>query len=354
MIRSKDPFDKETPADCPRGTAAPYEASSERALFLRAFGVPEAAYPVIDAIVTPLEQRVIAALSDKTFGLAEIGAALSRASRGEVDIFDEAEAAAFAGSAYGRGLISAVTGADGREGPYKISDFYGRLAVFAIVEQDAWRALPKTARAALDDWYFDAYYAGLDRDAAFGKPTDENILTLAETLDSIDANYAEGRQLYLTKCDCRSLRGDCGAPTSVCLSYRVGPNSYPDRGISKPVTREEARAVVAYADSAALVHTVNPNGICNCCSDCCYLFRARKRMGSGAVWPESRHIITLDASKCVACGLCAERCRFGVFDDADFAAGRTASADEAHCVGCGLCVGTCPSGALGLRGRTAP
>jgi NAD-dependent dihydropyrimidine dehydrogenase PreA subunit len=264
--------------------------------------------------------------------------------------FDETEAKRFADDAYRRGIISIAEEGGGR---YRIADFYGRLDIFAIMEQETHRELPENVRIALDAWYFDAYYAGLDWDVNGGKPTDENILTLDETLSYIDENYEKGRHIYLTDCDCRSLRGGCNSPTLVCLSYRDGPNSYPDRGISKPITHKEARAVVIAADRAALVHTVNPSGICNCCGDCCYLFRARKRRGSGAVWPESRHIITFDATKCIGCGICIGRCGFGVFDESDFSGTRKAAANYARCVGCGVCVGTCPTDALTIGLRTA-
>ncbi|MDR1028673.1 MAG: hypothetical protein LBL63_04565, partial [Clostridiales Family XIII bacterium] len=318
MIRSKEPFSGGDGGDVPRGGAnasrgktdagdanVPGDADvpcTDKARFLCKFGVPEVAYPVIDEIVTPIEQRVVAALADETFGVEEIGRALfcpfspaelSLMSLEGVAPFDADAAKRFADDAYRRGIIS-VAGEDAPEGRrYRISNFYGRLDIFAITERDAWRSLSSDIRTALDDWYFDAYYAGLDWEKDGGKPTDEHILSLEETLAYIDENYGKGRQIYLTDCDCRSLRGRCGSPTLVCLSYRDGPNSYPDRGVSKPVTHGEARAVVIAADRAALVHTVNPGGICNCCGDCCcYLFRARARRGSGAVWPESAHIVS--------------------------------------------------------------
>jgi heterodisulfide reductase subunit A-like polyferredoxin len=88
--------------------------------------------------------------------------------------------------------------------------------------------------------------------------------------------------------------------------------------------------------------------MCNCCDDCCYLFRARARRGSGRVWPESRHIVSLDADRCIGCGICLGRCRFGVFDESDLSEGGRASADSSRCVGCGVCTATCPAGALSV------
>jgi ferredoxin len=406
MIQSNDSYNKNKDGDVP---------CADKHRFLEKFEVPEVALPVIDEIVTPLEQRVVAALADMTFDAAEIGrvlfcpfslAELSLMSLEGVAPFDEAEVRRFTEDAYRRGIISVdetdssagrnidgavphggrdtisddetipgegystistgkavpgkgrnmasvdetvAGGGGGRR--YRIANFYGRLDIFAVAEQDAWQALPADIRAALDQWCFDIYYAGLDWNRNGGAPTDDRILTLEETLRYIDENHEKGRQIYLTDCDCRSLRGDCDSPTLVCLSYRNGPNSYPDRGISKPVTHREAQAAVIAADRAALVHTVNPNGICNCCEDCCYLFRARRRRDSGAVWPESRRAVAFEAGRCLGCGICLGRCRFGVFDRSDFAAERRASVDVSRCVGCGVCVGTCPSDALRLMPR---
>jgi NAD-dependent dihydropyrimidine dehydrogenase PreA subunit len=326
------------------------------------FGVPEQAYSVIDKIVTSAEQKLVAALADEVFSVEDVGrvltcpfslSELSLMSLEGIEPFDEKEAQRFADAAYGRGVISVAEESAAESGArrYRIASFCERLDVFAVAEQDAWLDLPQDVRIALDDWYFDVYYAGLDWDGAGGKPTDETILTLEETLARIDDNYEKGRQVYLTDCDCRSLRGGCNGPTLVCLSYRDGPNSYPDRGISKPITHREARAAVIAADRAALVHTANPNGICNCCGDCCYLFRARARRGSGVTWPESRHIVVFDAERCIGCGICLGRCGFGVFDGTDFSTGH-AFANVALCVGCGVCVGTCPSDALTLAPRS--
>jgi ferredoxin len=321
----------------------------EKKNFTRPFRVPDAAAPYIDAIVSPFEQQVIADLAceaESAFTADDVARALSRqpGADGATDADD------FIAGAYKRGIISIVEGPEPR---YAIADFYGRLDIFAITERDAWRALPQDARQAIEAWYFDAFYDRLDWTADGGKPTDENILTLSETLQFIDDNDAKGKQVYLTDCDCRSLLGECDKPTLVCLSYSGGANSYPDRGLSRPISAREAKAVVTAADRAGLVHTANPWGVCNCCGDCCYLFRARARRGSGAAWPESHYIITIDNDKCMGCGICLGRCMFGVFDESDLACVTGASADPTRCVGCGVCVSTCPTGALTLTPRTA-
>ncbi|MDR3225167.1 MAG: ferredoxin family protein [Clostridiales Family XIII bacterium] len=328
--------------------------------FLGRFHVPDVAAPWIDAIVTPLEQRVVSDLvigEDGAFTPHDVALALScPLNASELSLMSlegllpvpEDEVNRFIDNAYRRGVFSYAEDGD----RLVLSNFYNRLDIFAIAEQDAWRALPEDAKQGIESWYFDTYYDGLDWSREGGKPTDETILTLEETLVWLDENDAQGRQVYLTDCDCRSLGGACESPTLVCLNYRDGLNSYPDRGLSRPISAREARAVATSADRAGLVHTVNPWGLCNCCDDCCYLFRARERRGSGAIWPESRHIVNIDTGKCIGCGICLGRCRFGVFDESDLSGGGKASVDRLLCVGCGVCVTTCPAGALSLSARS--
>jgi NAD-dependent dihydropyrimidine dehydrogenase PreA subunit len=338
------------------------DCCGNREKFIERFKVPGVAAPDIDAIVTPLEQRVIAGLDlgeggaftphDVALALScpLTDADLSLMSLEGLSPVSDAEVNGFITKAYKRGIFSRVDEAEGAD-KYRLSDFYGRLDIFAITEHDAWRSLPSDSRTAIERWYFDAYYDGLDWDAEGGKPTDENILTLDEALDLIDENDGLGRQHYLTDCDCRSLLGGCDHPTLVCLSYTGGVNSYPDRGVSRPISSREAKAVLTAADRAGLVHTANPWGMCNCCNDCCYLFRARERRGSGAVWPESRHIVAIDEDTCIGCGICLGRCMFGVFDESDLSGKGRASAVTSRCVGCGVCISTCPAGALSLGKR---
>ena len=78
-------------------------------------------------------------------------------------------------------------------------------------------------------------------------------------------------------------------PTDTCVTYKDGINSFVDRGLSKKISKEEAKEVVRRADAAGLMHTAGMGGICNCCGDCCYLFRAQKRRKSTGVWPAAKH-----------------------------------------------------------------
>lgn len=241
---------------------------------------------------------------------------------------------------YQRGILSYK---DKEKGIFQLGTFYTMLDVFVVSKQELYATLSKEDRNMLDDWYFNAYYDGLKpgREVC---PTDDRVLPLEETLEFIEQ---ESRPIYLNECDCRSLLGDCKMPTQTCLTYKSGPNTLQDRGLSKALTKEEAKEVVRKADKAGLIHTVNANGICNCCTDCCYLFRSQSKRDSVGIWPATKTLVHLDSDKCIGCGRCIKRCGFQLFKKEE----TKVTCHTSGCVGCGLCVNTCPTGALILTER---
>lgn len=240
--------------------------------------------------------------------------------------------------AYQRGILS-------RQGQneYRLNSFYGFLDVFVVTQKDKYhRCLTREERGQIDAWYFGAYINRLDPDHS-KRPTEDVILTLKEALEYIDR---DDRQLFWTNCDCKCLLGDCGLPTKVCLSYSSGDNTYSDRKVSEPVSKEQAKQIMLEADKAGLIHTWNPSGFCNCCGDCCYLFRAQKVRQSQKFWPKQSYEIRYEPDLCVGCGRCVKRCHFQVFKRTE---DKKVTLDTAGCVGCGLCVSTCKKGALKLE-----
>lgn len=296
--------------------------------FIKRFQIPEAAYPYIGKMFTKEEIDFVDNMDKDAFTVQDVEAALG------------INAEEFIKHSYERGIISFV---DEDTGTYKTADFYSRLDIFAITEQDVYRSIPREHRIAIDDWYFEAYYTGLDPDLNV-RPTEDEILPLEKVIEFIDA---QDRPVYLNYCDCRSLKGDCGKPTKTCITYKNGINSFAHRGLSEEIDKERAREIVINADKKGLMHTVNPNGICNCCGDCCYLFRSQARRGSSGFWPKTKQIIELDAEKCIRCGFCIKRCSFDVFSKTD----GYITADISKCAGCGICANSCPAKALELKER---
>ena len=170
-------------------------------------------------------------------------------------------------------------------------------------------------------------------------------MPLDEMLDFIDRQG--DRPVYLNVCDCKSLTGKCGLPTKTCITYKDGINTFADRGLSERIDPKRAKEIVMEADKSGLMHTCNPNGICNCCDDCCYLFRGQALLQSYGIWPATAYIVEMDSDACVKCGLCEKRCRMHVFEKID----GQIKMNVHHCAGCGLCVNSCPKKALKLVER---
>jgi Pyruvate/2-oxoacid:ferredoxin oxidoreductase delta subunit len=298
--------------------------------FISRFKVPSVALPVIEQIVNAEEIQLIEALDNESF-TAE--SALSALKKYTGEKWPEERIHTLLSSAYKRGIISLEDESFTR---FKISSFYGRLDMFAITESDKYLSFDHSMKKSLDEWYFDAYLKGLGDNP---QPSDK-VVTLNEAIDFIDT---VDRPIWLNRCDCRTLAGNCDKPVDTCISFRNGINTMSHRGWSKPIDKAQAKEIVKRANSEGLMQTVNPNGMCNCCGDCCYLFRAQKARGNNLVWPASENIAHFDSDACITCGLCTERCHFNAFElNSD---GLIEYYPE-RCRGCGLCNETCPTSAI--------
>lgn len=303
------------------------EVTEEDRLIAKYFQMPECALDLVDFFFTGEDQKFILSVGNQTFTKEEV----------DPD---------YLADAFHRGVVSK---ADEEGTVWELNSFYGMLDVFSVSQTRKYRSLPRQKRRQLDDWYFQSYVDGLDQDMTH-RPTTDVIITRDEMLDFIDH---ETRPMYLNYCDCKSLSGDCGLPSHTCINFVPGTNSFKARGLSEPLTKEEAKDVIRQADEAGLVHTISDHGICNCCDDCCYLFRAQRVRNSIGFWPKAAHIVAMDADKCIACGRCVKRCHFGVFTKEGQGRDAKILLNNKTCEGCGLCVNTCPTGALTLTTRTA-
>ena len=309
---------------------------TELTRFAERLHIPPEGLPVAETLFSPEEIRFVNALTSDRFGLAEAAAVL-RQSTGREPTPEQTDE--YLRAEYRRGLLALEDESFTR---YRLCPFETRLDIFVTTQTERYRAFPPQVREALDAWYFQKYLAGL---ANAPRPTGDRILPLEEALDYVDA---QERPIWFQNCDCRALSGGCGKPVNTCITFRSGINTMAHRGLAKRVTKEEAKDVIRRANKAGLMQTCNENGMCNCCGDCCYLFRTQKARPYGLAWPASGEIASLDPQKCIACRRCVKRCNFGAF----VFEGGAIRFDPEECRGCALCAQTCPAGAITMERRT--
>lgn len=143
----------------------------------------------------------------------------------------------------------------------------------------------------------------------------------------------------------------CQHPVDVCMIMSPAPDAFAHTAEIKPLTKQEAYAVLRRADQAGLVHSVSNSQkgnwyICNCCTCSCAILRGMAELGIANVVASSAFINTVDETLCNACGLCVENCQFDALT-----VGNVALINDTRCVGCGVCVNACPDQALVLVRR---
>ena len=156
-------------------------------------------------------------------------------------------------------------------------------------------------------------------------------------------------------CVCRQGRALTGKPCSQtceprnCLMFGVAAKMMTEKGIARPVSKEEMLGFLEQADREGLVlepqNTVNPLFVCCCCGCCCGVLTTAKKLAKPAEFFQADFLAVVDGDKCQVCGTCETRCQMEAIDGDD---GPPVVAEE-RCIGCGLCVTTCPSEAMSLR-----
>ncbi len=96
----------------------------------------------------------------------------------------------------------------------------------------------------------------------------------------IDEMIDHARVVGIGHCACRSTMQRCDAPREACMMFDDTCDFLVERGHGRIITKEEMKRKLREFDELGLVHQVNNSQeklsfICNCCSCCCELLRAR-------------------------------------------------------------------------------
>jgi Na+-translocating ferredoxin:NAD+ oxidoreductase subunit B len=185
-------------------------------------------------------------------------------------------------------------------------------------------------------------------------PVGEAIPITSDVLPYMQAEaiVRQHNEFAVGPCICREeqeLQGKgCGKPLETCLAFDGAAHNLVHAGLRRPITMEEALAILKQAEETGLVlqpaNSQNPAFLCACCGDCCGILRYLKLQDRPADLVANPYTVQLDPDTCAGCGACAERCQM----DAITLPNGTAQHDPARCIGCGLCVSTCPTGSLEL------
>ncbi len=190
-------------------------------------------------------------------------------------------------------------------------------------------------------------------------PIEREIPDKQEALpyEQVSALIEKSASFAVADCICkkekRLLGKGCDKPLEVCLAMAPIPGVFDNYHWGRPISKDDAYAVLDRAEEAGLVHmTYNIESghffICNCCGCCCGPLQGINRLGvRDAV--NSHYYAVIDPERCVACGKCAEeRCQVNAIQRGDEAYRIL----KERCIGCGLCVTTCPSEAVSLVHKT--
>lgn len=166
------------------------------------------------------------------------------------------------------------------------------------------------------------------------------------------------KKIIVADCICRKERGlvgeGCDKPLETCLIFGGGAYYYERYGMGRPISVEEALAVLDTADRAGLVlqptNAQEAMGMCCCCGDCCGVLRTVNRYPRPADLISSAFFAQVDADLCMGCGVCETRCQMGAISLDD----GVCTIHIERCIGCGLCVTTCATHALSLQRKPEP
>ena len=183
----------------------------------------------------------------------------------------------------------------------------------------------------------------------------ELMKTMEPHLD-IDGHFQRHERFLLIPCVCkreRELQGnyDCKLPMKRCGFVGLPPQTPLGENV---IDREEANRLLGELEKMGHVHlafygftmgaeTPQFVGTCNCCSCCCGVFAGMSLAGLSEGPQRSNYRAVIDSAKCIACGVCQQRCPVDAISDDEMG---KSTVERAKCIGCGVCVIGCATEAI--------
>jgi electron transport complex protein RnfB len=174
--------------------------------------------------------------------------------------------------------------------------------------------------------------------------------------------------LAVSNCACRQRKrvdpnsAQCKHPEEVCLHFGALAHYLVDNGLSREISKEEAKDILKVAAEAGLVHAISNrqtdvDTICNCCNCSCVFFESYHFLKHEKSHDFSNYRLRINPETCKACGLCIKRCPVQALklEDSPRAESKQPKAAKLihskQCLGCGVCVHKCPTQSLLLEPR---
>jgi Pyruvate/2-oxoacid:ferredoxin oxidoreductase delta subunit len=154
-------------------------------------------------------------------------------------------------------------------------------------------------------------------------------------------------------CMCRQVASNIDDPCRFKMPDDIGCIGFGDKikpylqyGYMRQISKEEAYDIIQKARDCGAIHTVfhekddaklPQGGLCNCCWDCCGLFRSYNT-GVVPLRYSCYYMAKItDSSKCTGCGKCEKYCPTAAIKVVE----KKVNLDAKKCIGCGQCVHQC-------------
>jgi ferredoxin len=184
----------------------------------------------------------------------------------------------------------------------------------------------------------------------------EDVMGILESQDFICVSHCACRQRKRVDPD----SAHCAHPEEVCLHFGDLAHYLADNGLSRQVSKDEARDILKASAEAGLVHAISnrekgADTICNCCSCSCVFFESHRVLGHEKSHDSSNYRLRINPETCQACGLCVKRCPVQALGIEDSPRAKNKPGQAAKllnpglCLGCGVCVYKCPTRSLSLE-----